>query len=313
MDELITKTLNSLKDSNNIAAMKMTFKLFLEGMKAVSNENNLLKNELKQKCAKISTLESQVNSLLDEKVDVANSLEYNAAAIKNCENNVTKISQLEKSLKDAESDKKNLYVKIDSLEDKIDATDQYERRDCVILSGAVPPVTPNENIREVTIDIIKAKYRNLNISPDDISICHRLQPKRATNGSERPPNIYIKFVRRDTKRELIKASKGQAREAQNKLFANESLTPKRTAILQTLLKIKRSNDDIKGVTSEEGQVFAFTAAPQDSNNRTTDTSVRRKDRRHSINTKAELQKFCDTILRQQLEDLVDSWPPARLE
>ena len=138
MDDLITKTLNSLKDSANMASLKSTFKLFLEGMRALSNENCVLKEELKQKCDKIITLETQVNSLLDEKVDVANSLEFNAAAIKNCENYVTKIADLEKNLEDAQNSKNLLHEKIASLEDKIDATDAYERRDCVILSGAVP-------------------------------------------------------------------------------------------------------------------------------------------------------------------------------
>ena len=147
MDDLITKTLNSLKDSANMATLKSTFKLFLEGMRAVSSENRVLKEELKQKCEKITTLESQVSSLLDEKVDVANAIEFNAAAIKNCENYVTKITELEKNLEDAQNCKNILNGKITSLEDKIDATDAYERRDCVILSGAVPSPSPQMKIQ----------------------------------------------------------------------------------------------------------------------------------------------------------------------
>ena len=313
MDELISKTLANLKDSANMATLKSTFKLFLEGLKTISTENTCLKEELQQKCAKITALESQMKSLMDEKVDLVNSLEFNSNAIRTCESSLPKIAALEKKLEDAKNCETMLNEKIADLEDKVDATDQYERRDCVILSGAVPPVSPNENTRQVTVDLINAKYRNMDISPNDISICHRLQAKRTSpNGSQKPPNIYVKFVRRDSKRDLIKASKGQARESQNKLFANESLTPKRTAILQTLLKIKRGNDIIKGVTSEEGQVFAFTAPPEGSSRNSSDHG-RRKDRRHSINNKAELQKFCDTFLRTQLEDLVDSWPPTRQE
>ena len=311
MEDLINKTLNNLKDSGNMATLKTTFRIFLEGMRALSSENTNLKEDIQQKSSKILALETQVKSLMDEKVDIANSLEFNAAAIKDCETSLVKIADLEKKLEEATNSKALLNEKISSLEDKVDATDAYERRDCVILSGAVPPVSPNENTRQVTVDIINAKYRNLNISPNDISVCHRLQAKRPSpNGSRNPPNIYVKFVRRDTKRELIKASKGQARDAQNKLFANESLTPKRTAILQTLLKIKKNNNTIKGVTSEEGQVFAFTAPP-DGTNTTSDAGGRQKDRRHSINSKAELQKFCDSFLRRQLEDFIDSWPPTR--
>ena len=307
MDNLINNTLNSLNESKspNMASLKATFKLFLEGLRTVSIENNLLKEELEQKSVKISTLETQVKSLLDEKNEVAKSLDFNADAIKNCENYVTKIEGLEKNLEEADACKNLLKNKITSLENKIDDMDAYERRDCVVLSGAVPTLTPNENIKEVTVEIIKTKYRNLNICPEDISICHRMKPKPATNGSQKSPNIFIKFVRRDKKRELIMASKGQAREAQNKLFANESLTPNRTSILQTLLKIKRGNDTIKGVTTEDGKVFAFTAHP-DGTSRSSDENGRRKDRRHAINTKEELQTFCDSFLRKTLEDLLES-------
>ena len=190
MEDLITKTLSNLKDSGNIATLKTTIRIFLEGMRALSSENTSLKEEIRQKSSKISALENQVNSLMDEKIDIANSLESNAAAIKDCEASLTKIADLEKKLEEASNTKIALNDKIASLEDKIDATDAYERRDCVILSGAVPPVSPNENTRQVTVDIINTKYRNLNIAPSDISTCHRLQPKRTSpNGTQKPPNV----------------------------------------------------------------------------------------------------------------------------
>ena len=208
--------------------------------------------------------------------------------------------------------RKKLCEKISSLEEKIDATEAYERRDTAILSGAIPPVSPNEDIRQVTVDLIKSKYRNIDISLKDISVCHRLQTKSRTDANQKPPNIYVKFVRRDSKRELIRASKEQARDAQNKVFANESLTPNRTSILQTLLKIKKTNTTIKRVTSIEGQVYAYTASHGQTT--TADGSSRRpRDQRHVLNTKEQLQVFCDTFLRQPLEDLVDSWPPVRQE
>ena len=214
-------------------------------------------------------------------------------------------------MRDMEECENKISTKICSLEDKLDDTEQYARRDTVILSGAIPAVSPNEDTRQVTVDLIKTKYRNVDITPNDISVCHRLQTKPSTaNGTQKPPNIYVKFVRRDMKRAIIKASKGQARELQTKLFANESLTPKRTAILQTLLKIKRSNSTIKGVSSIEGQVYAFTA-PRNGATSPPDASTRRRDLRHAIATKQDLQDFCDKYLRRPLEDFVDSWPPVR--
>ena len=77
-------------------------------------------------------------------------------------------------------------------------------------------------------------------------------------------------------------------------------------IFQTLLKLKRSVNIVKGVTSSEGQVIVFTA-PQEGENAPHGAN-RRRDQRHVINTKRELQTFCDTFLRRPLEDFVDKWP-----
>ena len=243
--------------------------------------------------------ESQIISSIQSKVDSSTAQIIEENRMKDA-----KIATLEKTCAD-------LSAKVCSLEEKFDATEAYERRDTVILSGAIPPVSPTEDIRQVTVKLIKDKYRNFDIEPRDISVCHRLQLKRSNEGTTKPPNIIVKFVRRDSKRDLIKASKNQARDAQNKLFANESLTPTRSAILQSLLKIKKSNNVLKGVTSNEGQVYAFTASAEGAAAPT--DQGRRRDQRHCINTKRELQIFCDKFLCRPLEELVETWPPRRQE
>ena len=67
---------------------------------------------------------------------------------------------------------------------------------------------------------------------------------------------------------------------------------------------------IKGVTTEEGQIFAFTA-PRAGSHRTPDSQGRVMDQRHCINTKDQLQAFCNTFLRRPLEELVETWTSAR--
>ena len=310
MEAIVSKTLSSLSTATKVNDLKFCFKLFLEGLKELEMDNDNLKKELTEKNQKIKELERNHQQLMEQNVDMINAMEINSTAIKKLKD--LQIDNLEEKLLEAEVCKGKLIKKISSLEEKIDATEAYERRDTVILSGAIPPVSPNENIRQVTVDLIKSKYRNFDITPNDISVCHRLQSKSPSNGSPKPPNIYVKFVRRDSKRELIRTSKEQARETQNKLFANESLTPTRTAILQSLLKIKRTNATIKGVTSIEGQVFAFTA-PHGRTPPADGSSRRPKDQRHPINTKDQLQAFCDAFLRRPLEDFIASWPPVRQE
>ena len=134
--------------------------------------------------------------------------------------------------------------------------------------------------------------------------------KAATLVDSQTPNIYVKLCRRDLKKDIIVASKQQPRatesERKQKIFINESLTQSRKIILQTLLKIRRSTTGIiKGVTTQEGQVVAFTSRPPQAASATITTQ---RDLRHVINTKEALQKFCDQYVKKPLEDFVDSWP-----
>ena len=130
---------------------------------------------------------------------------------------------------------------VESLEDKMDAVEAYSRRDTVIISGAVPAVTPNENIKDVVVELVTAKLgSNIQIQSKDISVAHRLQSKNpTTRGTQRHPNIYVKLVRRDLKKELIVASKTQNKAAPNKIFLNESLTPQRPPCSKLLLNSRK--------------------------------------------------------------------------
>ena len=107
------------------------------------------------------------------------------------------------------------------------------------------------------------------------------------------------------KKALISASKRQVKGSPNRIFINESLTPKRTAVLQTLLKMKKLHGVISWVTSIEGDVYAFT--PPDENSAVRATGAP-KDKRHRINTREELQKFCAEYLQKPLEEFITTWP-----
>ena len=200
----------------------------------------------------------------------------------------------------------SLQTNVSLLQDKLDATEAYERRDTIILSGGIPPLADAVSTKNVAINIIREKFKDVNIEPNDISVAHRLQSKPSASQSPKPPNIYVKLVRRDLKQELIMASKKQPKQNPNKVFVNESLTRQRSAVLQTLLRIKRSTDAIKGVTSVDGQVYAYTPSSQRPG--ASQGESRRKDIRHCINSREALQKFCCDFVKKPLDDFVDSWP-----
>ena len=216
-----------------------------------------------------------------------------------CEAKDATIKSLEASLQSAEQ---NFESKNVALEEKLDASEAYGRKDSVIISGAVPPLTHGEATNQVVVDLLKTKFPTVSIGVKDINIFHRLKAKRSPTGTVKPPNIYVKLCRRSQKQELIQASKSQPRDASNKIFRNESLTAQRAEILKTLVKIKKSSAIVKGVTSMDGNIYVYTPTGQGN----ASTEARAKDLRHMVNTKRELQKFCNDYLRKPLEDFVNA-------
>ena len=162
MDELILKTIDGLESSRNVASLKISLIAFLEGFKEIAIEYDGLKTELRVKNQQLSTVESQLKKLQDEKVDMITSIEANTTAIDvlnslNSTANARPTSSSEDTSKDARIS--HLEKTIVYLENKLDATEAYEGRDSIIISGAVPAATlgREENSSEVAIDLIKKK------------------------------------------------------------------------------------------------------------------------------------------------------------
>ena len=181
--------------------------------------------------------------------------------------------------------------KLQVAHNRMDATDQYSRKDSVILSGpAVPPMQGEEDTLELVQKLVK-DHLNIVVSQQDISTTHRLGPVRASTPSKR--NIFVKFARRDVKKELILKSKNRNRNAT--LFANESLTPLRKKMFNALRSMRKGVPDIvKGSTSMEGKVYAFTP-PLAENGR---------DQRHYIEDWDALKTFCRDYVKKPLDSFL---------
>ena len=128
-------------------------------------------------------------------------------------------------IKQLKEDASILRATVQKLEYKIDSTEQYERKDCIIISGNIPSFQTGEITRDVVIQVIRSKL-SINILPMDINVAHRLQSSNTRGQSAKPPNIYVKLCRRDLKKDIIVASKQQPRatesERNQKIFINES-------------------------------------------------------------------------------------------
>ena len=175
-----------------------------------------------------------------------------------------KYSKLLKSSKQSERSTNQLNLKLDEIETnkqdefhKIDDLEQYGRRLNLEFEGI--PEQKEENVTNIVLDI--AKKLNVDASFSDISIAHRLPPKRHNqrDGSSLPPTIIAQF----TNKRIRNAIYSRRKEAKNikdfpvpemtKLFVNENLTHyrKKTFLvdqtscqgqqLQVFLDCKRQN------------------------------------------------------------------------
>ena len=190
-----------------------------------------------------------------------------------------------------------LHKKIEKLEDKIDCNDAYERRDTIIISGkSVPPVGRDENCALLTCNLIKEKL-NYVISPNDISVVHRLGDKKISQGLDRR-DIIVKFCRRNSKLDVVTASR---RMKADNFFINESLTPVRQTIAFVLRKAKRQFPMIiSGSTTLDGKNYVWLKPPNPSN-------PDAKPVRHAVYTYDRLVQFCNKSLGKPLSHFLDSW------
>ena len=69
------------------------------------------------------------------------------------------------------------------------------------------------------------------------------------------------------------------------------------------IKLKKDHKVIKGATSMQGEVYAYMEHPAVAGGSAAGGTHR--DTRHTINTEAQLKKFCREHLKKPLEEFID--------
>ncbi|XP_028412579.1 uncharacterized protein LOC114535473 [Dendronephthya gigantea] len=134
-----------------------------------------------------------------------------------------------------------MAIRISKLEDEQENLNLYSRRDCLEFHGI--PETPDENTDELVKQI--ADLMAVEINPTDISTSHRLPSRRGII-----PTIIAKFARRSTRDKLYN-SKGNLKNrsssdlgfvrSDNKLYVNESLTPKARELYHQVRQVRKAH------------------------------------------------------------------------
>ena len=191
----------------------------------------------------------------------------------------------------------HMSSEMEKMKNYIDDSDAYERRDTIILSGsALPSVTNGENCIDITRDILHTKLK-LVVPASEFNTAHRLGA-RPDGRTPDKRSIIVKLCRRETKRNIIITSK---KTRDSNLYVNESLTPTRRTIFNTLRKMKANHPDIvKGCTTYDGRVFAFTKPPMSA-------PTGSRDVKHLVNSHTQLVKFCIDYVKLPLETFLEGW------
>lgn len=148
-----------------------------------------------------------------------------------------------------------LEKRVELLEEKQDRSEQYSKRNNLIISGI--PVQPNEDVQKIVMKI--AQKCDVQVPEWDIVAAHRLQTRK--NGDT---PIIIKFLRKKTKEELITSGKkknltadlfGNGR-ADVKLYFNEHLIDCKNQLYKKARDLRQEKIGYKFVWVRNGRIMA---------------------------------------------------------
>ena len=145
---------------------------------------------------------------------------------------------------------------LEDLQERIEGIDANRRLSSIILTCEdFSVVTPNEDIEEKAIQVIKKRLPDLNIVAGDIQAAHRLQ------GNSK---VIVRFVKRrlrdelyDSRFQLFSNAAGQRQRNVAPLYITESLTPSNRLIYTALLDARRPENGgkVASVFTRRGQVY----------------------------------------------------------
>ena len=221
---------------------------------ALSDIHGLLKDLIKS-----------VNNLSKEVVDLKSSFKQQETELRKAKealNTALKYNdQLKIELRATKERLNDREDEIDELYEKVDALEQYTRKNSLEIVGIPENVCDDE---EVVLKIARAL--NVEVKPEDIDICHRIKRKKSNP-------IIARFVSHQVKKSLYKQrvqlknitcsqlfpdASTTARVSFNKIFINENLTAHRRNLVRLANK-KKEDGLLISAWTVDGKVFVKTS------------------------------------------------------
>ena len=143
-----------------------------------------------------------------------------------------------------------------SVQKSLNDLQQYTRSDCLEVRGIpLPEESQEEDTNEIVLQL--SQKMDIPLERNDKSVSHRIQSTRTSVD----PAIIVKFVRREMRGSLYRARKRMKSITTadfcfsvDKIFINESLTPRNKELFQVCLRFKKDNS-YKFLWTNAGKIF----------------------------------------------------------
>ena len=157
------------------------------------------------------------------------------------------VSGLNSTIASLRQENAELKARIEMLENRAEAAEQYSRRNCLRIAGV--PENQSENTDVYVIDLSRATEAE--VSLDDIERSHRVgKPKNAG----RPRDIIVKISSYRTRRKLYEARTKTRDRGYRGVYINEDLTKSRSKLLLKARKMVK-NKLVKSAWSSDGNIL----------------------------------------------------------
>ena len=140
-----------------------------------------------------------------------------------------------------------LNYNLEALDQKLDAQEQYSRRNCVRLFGC--PEKSGENTY-ITVLKVASEHLHMDLKLEDIERSHRVGKRKEHPDRQNPRGIIVKFKSYRKRQEFI--SKRRQLKGQ-KISIVEDLTSRN----QKLLNETRTNIKVDKAWSKDGRIYAL--------------------------------------------------------
>ena len=206
---------------------------------------------------------SQISRAVEEKINVKLDVHVREQFVLH-----ERINVLEKRCGELQSDNlvlrnelKKQQVCLDKVSTACEDLEQYSRLENVLIHGVpVPQDGTLGHLYTAVPDVLNRFISGLNLTPNMISVTHRLAPAKPSNNSSghnaptKPPPVIVRFVHRSTRHNLL----ANRKELRGKsVVVTEHLTPFRAQLLKKASSLV-SDHKILSAWSQDGKILVKT-------------------------------------------------------